>query len=407
MAVNVLQLSHRLPWPPIDGGKKGTLGFVQGYRRHPATQRHQLLCMAPQEEAQWAREWQPEGVELQVDLKDFRNSAVRVLANTLFSSIPFNMAKYQQGTFAAMVDAAIGRQVPDVVHFDSLHTAWSAMRIRKLAPQAVRVLRCHNAEHVILERLAASERNPAKQTLISLQARRLKRYEAAALDSFDLILAITEADANRFREINPRCAERMIIVPAGADVPDHLMPSPPMLDGVLRLVHIAAMDWLPNQTGLRWFVSEVLPRIEKAGLKFHLDVIGKAMPPEFHDLNGPSVTVHGFVEDLRPIVRAAHLAVVPLWVGGGMRVKILDYWSWGIPVVSTRIGAEGFYGEGPAAVKLADNAEEFAAAILQLGIDPDAREALRTAAFHRVRSQYAWAPLIDGLMRRYAAMLVQ
>lgn len=402
--MNLLQLSHRLPWPPIDGGKKGTLGFVQGYRRHPATGHQSLLCMVPEEEEQWARDWAPHGVDLMVDVRDFRNSVPRVLANTLFSAVPFNMAKYQQRSFAALIDAAVGRQLPDVVHFDSLHTTWYGTQIRKLAPGALRVLRCHNAEHVILERLAESESHPAKRALIALQARRLKGYEAAALDQFDLILAITEADASRFRELNPRCDERMIVLPAGADVPDRLAAAPPLSDGVLRLVHVAAMDWLPNQTGLRWFLTNVVPLLDRAGLKFHLDVVGKNMPREFLEWRAESVTVHGFVENLSPILEAAHLAVVPLWVGGGMRVKILDYWAAGIPVVSTRVGAEGLYDAGAAAVELADSPEDFAAAICRLGGSAEAREALRAAAFKKVSDHYGWKSLIDGLMTRYARM---
>jgi len=405
--VKLLQLAHRLPWPSIDGGKKGTLGFVDGYRRHRAVDSHTLLCMCPTEESDWAAQWRPEGTELHVDLMDARNSVARVLANTVFSRQPFNMAKYQRPSFDAMVRNALTRQRPDVVHFDSLHTAWYARRVAAGAPSALRVLRCHNAEHVILGRLAESESHPVKKRLISLQAQRLHDYEAAALNDFDLILAITEADATRFRTMNPSVDERMIVVPAGAELPAALPPAPAADAGPIRLLHIAAMDWLPNQSGLRWFLEAVLPRLDAAGLDYHLDVVGKNMPADFQRYAGPRVTVHGFVEDLTPITSRAHLAVVPLQVGGGMRVKILDYWAMGIPVVATRVGAEGLVGDDVPTVALADAEADFARVLLELARSGESREALRATAFRKVSTHYGWPAIVDGLVQRYRGMLSQ
>lgn len=403
-ALNILQLSHRLPWPAIDGGKKGTLGFVDGYRRHSEVEHHSLICMCPEEEAQWAQDWKPEGLQLSVDLMDARNSPTRVLTNTLFSSKPFNMAKYQRASFFALVEASISQCTPDVVHFDSLHTSWYTGLVDRLAPNALKVLRCHNAEHVILERLAESQSNPFKKTLIGLQAERLKRYEASVLNAFDLILAITEADAQRFRKINPRIDHKMIVVPAGAYLPVELPEAPPVQQ-VLRLIHIAAMDWIPNQDALRWLLTEVLPYLNKMGLAYHLDVIGKNMPPEFLKWKQKDVTVHGFVQDLQPLTSRAHIALVPLQVGGGMRIKILDYWSLGIPVVATHVGAEGLWEGSEQVLELADTSQEFAAAIAHLAAHPEEREHLRSAAFRKVLMHYGWPSLIDKLISRYQQLL--
>jgi glycosyltransferase involved in cell wall biosynthesis len=357
--------------------------------------------MCPQEEGTWASELGARGVSVQVELMDTRNTLPRLLANTLLSKRPFNMEKYRRAGFFRRLEAALHVETPDIVHFDSLHTACYASLVQRLAPHALRVLRCHNAEYVILERLADSELNLLKRRVIALQARRLKAYEAASLDAFDLILAITEADAGRFRTMNPRIASRMIIVPAGADLPAALPPASPISSGTLRLVHIAAMDWLPNQSGLRWFIDQVLPLLEAAGMDYHLDVVGKSTPPEFFSLRNARVTVHGFVPDLSAITTSAHLAVVPLQVGGGMRVKILDYWALGIPVVATSVGAEGLSDATQPVVELADDPAAFAASIRRLGADASARERLRIAAFAKVSQEYGWAGLVDGLIERY------
>jgi polysaccharide biosynthesis protein PslH len=402
--MNLLQIAHRLPWPAVDGGNKGVLGFVESYSAHPAVCHHSLVCLCRLEDAHWVGEWRPQGVDLAVQLVDARNSIPRFMANTLFSRRPFNMEKYRLRSFARRIRAAISASKPDVVHFDGLHTACYAPLVAKLAPTALRVLRCHNAEYVILERLAESEPSALKRGLIALQSRRVKRYEAEMLDHFDLILAITETDAARFRAINPRCAERIMIVPAGANLPAALPPAPEQHGNRVRLVHIAAMDWLPNQEGLCWLRDSVLPLLDAAGLDYHLDIIGKGMTAEFLAMNGPRVTVHGFVADLSPFVRAAHLAVVPLKVGSGMRIKILDYWAAGIPVVATDVAAEGLETQGAPVVALANDPASFARAIERLAASPAERSALRTQAFAKVSAGYGWPGLVDKLVRRYLDM---
>jgi glycosyltransferase involved in cell wall biosynthesis len=115
--------------------------------------------------------------------------------------------------------------------------------------------------------------------------------------------------------------------------------------------------------------------------------------------------VHGFVRDLSPITENADLAVVPLHAGGGMRVKILDYWSLGIPVVSTRIGAEGLGGDASSEVlALGDTPEDFAAQITRLGRDDGARAAMRAKAFDLVSANYGWPALIDRILDRVEAL---
>jgi glycosyltransferase involved in cell wall biosynthesis len=403
--MNLLQLAHRLPWPPIDGGNKGVLGFVEGYSHHPSVARLALICMCRLEDLRWAAEWRPKGVEVSVEPVDARNSVARLLANTLFSRRPFNMEKYCRASFAEKVRSALADAAPDVVHFDGLHTACYAPQVARFAPRAVRVIRCHNAEYMILDRLAQSEPNRAKRSLIALQARRVRSYEAEMLDHFDLILAITETDAARFRVLNPRCSERIVVLPAGANLPEALPPEPRQDGGALRLIHIAAMDWLPNQGGLRWLRDEVLPVLNDIGVDYHLDVIGKNMPAEFDAMSGPRVTVHGFVEDLTPLMRAAHLAVVPLKVGSGMRVKILDYWAIGVPVVATRVAAEGLDDGDDPVVALADEPKTFALTIQRLAASPAERRALRIAAFAKVSRSYGWPGLVDSLVNRYSQML--
>ena len=403
-ALKILQLAHRLPWPPIDGGKKGTLGFVNGYRDNVHVAEHRLLCMGPREEVPWVDQWRATGVDLEFVPLDATNRWWRVLLNTFFSRDPFNMEKYRVDQYAHQLSEVLIEFDPDVVHFDSLHTASYAAIVKKLAPRSLQVLRCHNAEYVILERLAQSQANPLKRWIFGIQAKRLKAYEGRQLDKFDLILAITAEDAARFASVNPGSASRTVVVPAGADLPQEMPAAAPMRDELVRIVHIAAMDWLPNRSALQWFLTEVIPQLDTRHLRYHVDVIGKNMPSEFHAFDSERITVHGFVDNLQPMLSGAHIAAVPLQVGGGMRVKILDYWAQGIPVVTTRVGAEGLADGPERVVALADEPAAFADAIVRLASDPDERETLRVAAFKKVTASYGWAGLIDSVVQRYVTM---
>lgn len=402
--MKILQLSHRLPWPPIDGGKKGTLGFASGYRSHCEVECHKILCICPIEEIPWSEDWLRQPDQLQIDPMDVTNRAVDVLLNTAFSSLPFNMAKYNRKSFARIIESELERMTPDVVHFDSLHTACYAPLVHKLAPKALKVLRCHNAEHVIMERYADLQSNPLRRAIVNMQAKRLRKYEARSLDDFDLILAITNADAERFKLINPSIENKIRIVPAGVNLPEQL-PSTTLSVGPIQLIHIAAMDWLPNQVGLRWLLERVLPRLDREGVDYRLDVIGKNMPEDFMRYNSSKVTVHGFVQDLKPLTDRAQLALVPLQAGGGMRVKILDYWSLGIPVLSTSIGAEGLLDESREVIRIADSESDFATQIEYLSARPEAREKIRNAGFEKAAEAYGWPSIVDSLVSSYREMI--
>jgi glycosyltransferase involved in cell wall biosynthesis len=130
-------------------------------------------------------------------------------------------------------------------------------------------------------------------------------------------------------------------------------------------------------------------------------VIGKDMPAEFFSMNGPRVTVHGFVENLAKHTDADQIALVPLKVGGGMRVKFLDYWSMGIPVVATPVAVEGLNRGAAKVFALADEAGDFAKQVIRLADSSSEREQLRADAFRSVSENYSWPTLINALVERY------
>ena len=403
--MKLLQVTHRLPYPLIDGGKKGIFGFSRGYSKLLGRDNFAIFCLAPQQEARYdVSELRALAAHCRIDYRNFDNTIAGLLKNTLFRpGLPYNMQKYMLPDALAELLKLIEQFQPDVLQFEHLHTAYYARAVRKQFPHIVLGLREHNVESTILARLAEQETNPVKKKLFRIQADRLHRYETEALPVFDLVLPITDVDAGRIESMSP--GTRQLLVPAGADIPDTLPAGGNC--AAPSIVHVAAMDWIPNQDGLNWFIQHVMPRLRNDGLGVTLNIAGKNMPERFNAVAASDIRVHGFLPDLQPLLDDACLDIVPLFVGGGMRVKILDYMAQGIPVVSTHVGAEGISDGHDGALLIADSAEDFAVQIRALLRQPGLRDTLRQTAYRLCTENYSWDAICSRVLDAYASQLAE
>ena len=165
------------------------------------------------------------------------------------------------------------------------------------------------------------------------------------------------------------------------------------------------MFWPPNVTGVLWFAREVLPLIWTDLPEARFVIVGKNPPEEVQALAAdPRIQVAGYVADPLPYLQAADTFVVPLFSGGGMRVKILDAWLWGLPIVSTPLGAEGIDLRDGENILLAGDAASFAEATVRLLADPSLNHFLRTQGRAWVELAYDWKKVyarVDVVYNRY------
>jgi glycosyltransferase involved in cell wall biosynthesis len=155
---------------------------------------------------------------------------------------------------------------------------------------------------------------------------------------------------------------------------------------------VGALHWPPNAQGIAWFARQGWPAVYAGEPDARLTIVGKAAPPEVTALPQelPSVEVLGYVEDLQPLLAETAVFLVPLLAGGGMRVKIVDAWTWGVPVVATAIGAEGLeYADGENLL-LGETAAELAAATLRILREPELGERLAAAGRRTAEEAYGW-----------------
>jgi len=249
----------------------------------------------------------------------------------------------------------------------------------------------HNVEAEIWRRHAEQATNPVARRLLTQQWKRMLRFEASALARFDLVLAVSDADARTFGDLYPgRLAAPAHVVQTGVET-DYFTPVAAVPERT-HMVFTGSMDWLPNEDGMTWFCREILPKVREAEPAATLSIIGRAPTPAVRrlgDLAGVEVT--GRVDDVRPHIARGAVYIVPLRIGGGTRLKIFEAMAMAKAVVSTTIGAEGLPVVDGRHLDLADDPARFAQAVVRLMRDESARRALEAAARALVVEKYDWS----------------
>ena len=317
---------------------------------------------------------------------------------SLVTGESFIIARDWVPAMSHLLDAQCALHAFDAVHADQLWMAPYALAARSAGRTGNRpaaVLDQHNAVYLIPLRLAQRETSPLKRKLLELESHKLARYEVKTCRCFDRVVWVSQQDHDAVQRQaalshSPPPVDRAL-VPCSAVIPicgDADTTSPiARKPGAHRLTFLGGLHWPPNEQGIRWFADRVWPLLSSAVPDCTLTVIGKAPPAQ---LAGPRIEVTGYVDDPTPFLEETAVFIVPLLAGGGMRVKIVDAWLWGLPVVSTTIGAEGITIRPGENVLIADSPEQFAAAVLALLQDPARGERLGNAGRKWAKQAYHW-----------------
>jgi polysaccharide biosynthesis protein PslH len=211
---------------------------------------------------------------------------------------------------------------------------------------------------------------------------RLWRYQRWAIKRFDGVLVCSEKDRQRF------AAPNVFVVPNGLDV---TASRPPVVADGRTLLFCGVLSYAPNADGIEYFVRTTLPLVRRQMPGVRLVVVGRTPPPKVKALHdGDSVVVEADVPSIRDYYQNATVAIVPIRFGGGTRLKILEAWSLGVPVVSTSVGCEGLDGVHEEHLLVADDPERFAQACVDLLRSPSRREELAARGWTLADRQYRW-----------------
>ena len=327
---------------------------------------------------------------------------------------PVVIARDEAGAMLNLLrDLAQEKTAYDVVHADQTSMAQYGLWFKRQARgRPLAVLDQHNAMYLLVGRQAALERGFWRRSIWQREARLLARYEAALCRAYDHLLTVTEEDKTALMALLPEAeqawmSQKMTALPICGDPEER--PLLPLVDEGAHIIHLGTMFWPPNVEGVLWFAREVMPLIVRETPEAHFTIVGKNPPPEVQALAEPGalladqISVTGFVADPEPQLARSRVFIVPVRAGGGMRVKIIDGWHWGLPIVSTKIGAEGIRTRPGENILLADEPADFAAAVNRLLADGALRARLRENGRAWVEAEYNWRavyPRLDGLYEK-------
>jgi polysaccharide biosynthesis protein PslH len=381
--VNILFLAPRFPLPADTGGKIRTLNILKQLAKENTV--HLAAFSFEKGDAALAGELQKLGIEVTlVPMKE--SSFFQKVIGIYFLSIPFSLAKYKTKEMMRTVRRLMKDKHFDAVHVDHLHMA----HYIRLFPNIPRMLDEHNVEYKILERCEEVEKSPVKRHAYHDQAVKMWTFEADMAQKFQCVFACSEDD----RVLLNRITSGMIpihVIPNGVDT-EFFQPSKPKTGMEDALVFTGSMDWLPNDDGITYFCQEILPLVWQSKSDVKLYVVGKNPSAAVRELaeKDKRVIITGRVDDVRPYIERSKVFIVPLRIGGGTRLKILEAMSMEKAVVSTTIGAEGIKHTKDVNIALADSPPQFAQAILDLIAQPRKIEAMGAEGRKLVCKQYDW-----------------
>lgn len=389
----IIFVTTRLPAPPRDGHQRRTFNLLSGLCE--TFDVHLISFMRPDDLATGIPQLSKicksvQTVEIVYEVSKLR--FVLGLLRSMVSLRPFVEHKYFSKKLLRILQKKVEEIDPDVIHYDILPLARYIGKVNARKS----VLNDHNIEHLLTIRRAKHASNPILKLFWYVESWKLKRYEKRACEMADEVIACSECDAIYLGNLSGKLVHT---VPNGADCdyfgrvtrPDRSQD---------RLIFIGGTSWLPNRDGLEYFLNDIFPSILKQRPAVKLCLIGNSRELDIPQEVKENVEQLGFVKDFRDQVSNADVFILPLRIGSGTRLKLVEAMAMGIPIVSTTIGAEGvdlIHGESAV---LVDSPDKFAESILQLLEEPNLAKQLGERARSIARNKYDW-PVLHKQMKLY------
>lgn len=302
---------------------------------------------------------------------------------SLVNRDPYNVSRFFSPDFDHALVDMLNEDPPEVVQLESLFMAPYIDTVRKFSNAKV-VLRSHNLEHRIWQRVAKRTRHLLKKAYLSLLSQQLRKYEEKVLSDIDGLVSISDQDRKNFERMGLLAPS--ISIPFGLNT-EHWSPGKMEKGRSRHFFHLGSMDWIPNQEAVDQLLNEIWPIVRKELPDAELSLIGKNMDRGPEDVPD-GVHVIGEVNDAVEAIRENGIMLVPLRSGSGIRVRIIQGMALEKAIVSTRMGASGIEVSDRKELLIAEDPEEFARAMIELAGNPDLREKVGMNARTTVLERY-------------------
>ena len=390
--MRILQLAPRLPYPLTDGGAIGIYKPTEAIARLG----HEITFVSyPDRDPNITKEAiEKFSAFCQIELVDrplpTRNAT---LLRTVFSGA-YPIERRMMREMYELLEKLLAENTYDIVHLDASHMGKYGLWIKEKFKLPV-ILRQHNFETLIYKRFAANAKNPLLKIVSSVHGKRMLAEETRFLNAVHGVIAISSEDKRLMEQVALKT--KFWTIPAGVDT-QYFKPQPIELEEN-NILWVGGVDWDPNLDAIEFFAKEILPLIVKVIPEVKFDVVGQNTDRLQHLIKQGvnTIRLHGRVPDIRPYMTRSAVMICPLRVGGGMRLKLLDFFAAGKAVVSTHIGAEGNIACDGEHILLRDDKEAFADDVIMLLRDALLRKKLGANARTMAEEEYSW----ESIGRRF------
>ena len=391
--MKILFVAPYVPNPPTFGGQRRVHGLMRALSK-----RHELSLLALHNPVDPIDEWRERTRGFYPDTELFVQPALGLQARakrtaqlrSLFDMRSWDAISHRNEAMVSRLRErlAFGTWDAVVVEF-----AQMTVNLAGLPREVPFVVDEHNVEYDLQRRSATSSSNPLRRTFLEANWRKLRREELAVWRSFDGVSLTSPRDLAIVQAHAPQA--RCVVAPNAVDLEEFTPPvAAPEPDTV---IFVGAHNYFPNADGLRFLFAEIWPLILAARPSARLRVVGPSPPADIVAPQPPNVTFEGYVADIVSEVGRAAIAIAPLRIGGGTRLKIVEAMALARPVVATSIGAEGIAVQHDRDLFIADTPRGFANAVLRLLEQPGEAAALGLRGRRLVEEAYSWDISAAGL----------
>ncbi len=293
-------------------------------------------------------------------------------------------------------------QLLDHQNFDVIQSEFPVLAWYRYNSSAIKIIDAHNVEYDNFRRMT-KVKNPFKKLFYYLEWYKFYREETRVCSKQDALFVTSERDISIFNETVTEVPKYLI--PNGVDM-NYFQPKE-VTQKPHSIVFVGMMKYVPNYDGINYFLDEIFPGILEQYPDCTFTIIGKNPPPSISRRANKNINVAGFVEDTRPYIDEASVYVVPLRMGGGTRLKIMEALSMKKPLVTTSIGCEGIDVEDRKTALVADDPQAFAEAVMELFENKELADRLTEQGYELVLNKYGWENIGKQMDTAYRELIGQ
>lgn len=289
----------------------------------------------------------------------------KMAIKTIFTPLPMVAYKFKDEEMYTLLEESIKKNKYDLVYIDHLQLAVYESLFQKY--NLTFYLDQHNCESQIIKRQVDKEQNFAKKVFLSYEYFKLKKFEETMLKKAEKVVVLSQEDKEVMTKNVNVNMDKFVVIPIPVES-NYKKDIKCNIKEEIKLIFLGTLSWYPNSQGLEWFLDKVIPLLEEKGVKYSFYIVGKDPGKEIISkcANNSKIVVTGYVDDINEYIEKCDVMVVPIFIGSGMRVKILEALAKAIPVISTEVGAEGIEVKNEESILISNNEQEFCENILKL-----------------------------------------